>query len=109
MVSWRVSAAAKAAEQDARIGSLSPTLFMTETETEDGKRLVLATAALTSIEQDLDYLRASASEIATNIKSRKTGWTAERVLEAYVRSALRAHKATNCLASTSPLNASKHG
>jgi hypothetical protein len=46
---------------------------------------------------DLPYLSASASQIVNNITSRTPGWTAVRVLQAYIRSALRAHEKTRCL------------
>lgn len=42
-----------------------------------------------------DYLRASATEIASQVRSKR--WKSEEVLKAYIRSAIRAHHNTNCL------------
>ncbi|KAH8927368.1 amidase signature enzyme [Atractiella rhizophila] len=49
---------------------------------------------------DLPYLSASIVEIVENIKTGKPGWTAQRVLEAFIRSSRRAHERTNCLTGT---------
>lgn len=46
-------------------------------------------------DEDIEYLSASASHIASQV--RKKEWTARRVMEAFVRSAARAHSRTNCL------------
>lgn len=48
-----------------------------------------------SANDDYQYLTASATQIASRVKSKE--WTARRVMEAYVRSAARAHARTNCL------------
>lgn len=48
-----------------------------------------------SAEEDVQYLSASASRIASQVRAKE--WTARRVMEAYVRSAARAHSRTNCL------------
>ena len=48
-----------------------------------------------SVDDDYQYLTASASHIASQVRSRQ--WTTKRVMEAYVRSAARAHARTNCL------------
>lgn len=46
-------------------------------------------------DEDIEYLSASAFHIASQVRGRQ--WTARRVMEAYVRSAARAHSRTNCL------------
>lgn len=48
---------------------------------------------------DSRYIQADVAEIASNIRQRR--WTAQRVMQAYVRAAARAHDRTNCL--TEPL------
>ncbi|KAG8858225.1 hypothetical protein FRB96_005354 [Tulasnella sp. 330] len=46
---------------------------------------------------DLEYLQANAAQIVQHIQNSDSGWTAERVMIAYVRQAVRAQEATNCL------------
>ncbi|WWD17676.1 hypothetical protein CI109_102117 [Kwoniella shandongensis] len=46
---------------------------------------------------DAVYTHTSPEEIVANLKSRKNGWTAERVMIAFIRSACAAHRKTNCL------------
>ena len=58
---------------------------------------MLGTTATVSIAEDLPFLSATASEITANIASKKSGWNATRVLQAYVRSSLRAHEGFNPL------------
>jgi Asp-tRNA(Asn)/Glu-tRNA(Gln) amidotransferase A subunit family amidase len=48
-----------------------------------------------STDEDYEYTSANAAAIASKIKSRE--WTVRRVMEAYIRSAARAHAKTNCL------------
>lgn len=48
-----------------------------------------------SVDDDIQYLSASAAQIASRVRTRE--WSARRVMEAYVRSAARAHARTNCL------------
>ena len=48
---------------------------------------------------DSRYLQADVAEIASNIRERR--WTAQRVMQAYVRAAARAHDRINCI--TEPL------
>lgn len=55
----------------------------------------LQLAGTSTPEDDKPYLSASACLITDNIRSRR--WTALRVMQAYVRSAARAHAVTNCL------------
>lgn len=45
--------------------------------------------------EDQEYLSADATHIASEVRSKK--WSARRVMEAYIRSAARAHSRTNCL------------
>jgi hypothetical protein len=52
-----------------------------------------------SVADDLQYLSAFAAEIVANIAARKQGWSALRVMEAYVRSSARSQELTNCLVS----------
>lgn len=59
-----------------------------------GLKVANANEAATA-DEDLEYLSASAAHIASRVRSRE--WTARRVMEAYVRSAVRAHSRTNCL------------
>nr|XP_018999641.1 amidase [Kwoniella mangroviensis CBS 8507]OCF63102.1 amidase [Kwoniella mangroviensis CBS 8507] len=47
--------------------------------------------------EDQLYLYTSPETIVANLKSRKDGWTAERVMIAFIRSACAAHRKTNCL------------
>lgn len=95
-VDWRMTAAAKKADQDGRLAALPSALFLSSaSKPDDPIRLTEKEA----IELDREYLSASAREITKNIEKKKEGWTASRVLEAYIRSAVRAHQATNCLAS----------
>jgi amidase len=49
-----------------------------------------------SLKEDLPYLSATASEIVRKITNDKE-WTATRVLEAFIRAALRAQDSVNCL------------
>jgi hypothetical protein len=58
---------------------------------------LLGTTATVSIAEDLPFLSATASEITANIASKKSGWNATRVLQAYVRSSLRAQEGFNPL------------
>ncbi|KAG8861472.1 hypothetical protein FRB96_002921 [Tulasnella sp. 330] len=46
---------------------------------------------------DEAYLSATASQIVQHIQRAEPGWTAETVLDAYARRAIRAQEATNCL------------
>lgn len=55
----------------------------------------LALAKPVPAAEDAVYLLADATTIAANVRNKK--WTARRVMEAYVRSAARAHSRTNCL------------
>jgi hypothetical protein len=52
----------------------------------------------TSIESDLPYLSADATQIIERIQ--KGEWTAKEVLEAYIRSSKRSQERVNCLVST---------
>jgi hypothetical protein len=64
------------------------------------ERLAVASALQElSVADDLPYLSASAADIVANIAVRKPGWTAVRVMEAYVRSSARCQNMTNCLVS----------
>ncbi|WWD09618.1 hypothetical protein V865_007746 [Kwoniella europaea PYCC6329] len=47
--------------------------------------------------EDQLYLDTSPETIVANLKSKKDGWTAERVMIAFIRSACSAHRKTNCL------------
>ncbi len=38
-----------------------------------------------------------AGQIVEHIKNRDAGWTAQTVLRAYIRRAIRAHQETNCI------------
>ncbi|KAK8866117.1 hypothetical protein IAR55_001268 [Kwoniella newhampshirensis] len=46
---------------------------------------------------DLVYTHTSPEDIVANLKDRKEGWIAERVMIAFIRSACSAHRKTNCL------------
>jgi len=50
-----------------------------------------------SVSDDLPYLSQDATGIVSNIISKKEGWTAQSVMEAYIRSAIRAQEASNPL------------
>ena len=50
-------------------------------------------------DDDSRYIEADVVEIASNIRARR--WTAQRVMQAYVRAAARVHDRTNCI--TEPL------
>jgi Asp-tRNA(Asn)/Glu-tRNA(Gln) amidotransferase A subunit family amidase len=63
-------------------------------------RLALASALpKLPLVDDLPYLSASAADIVSNISTRRPGWTAVRVMEAYIRSSARSQETTNCLVS----------
>ncbi|WVR06063.1 hypothetical protein IAU60_003091 [Kwoniella sp. DSM 27419] len=47
--------------------------------------------------EDEEYLGTSPERIVENLKAREAGWTAERVMLAFIRSACAAHRKTNCL------------
>ena len=68
-VDWRITAATKSAEQDARLSALPQALFTYDTVTPEGKERVYNVDTATAIKKDLDYLQASAREITENIKS----------------------------------------
>ncbi|WVW82528.1 hypothetical protein I302_104539 [Kwoniella bestiolae CBS 10118] len=47
--------------------------------------------------EDHEYLHISPENIVAHLKSRTEGWTAERVMIAFIRAACAAHRKTNCL------------
>lgn len=50
-----------------------------------------------ALSSDLPFLSCSARQIVQNIERKKAGWTATRVLQAFVRSAQRAQRKTNAI------------
>ncbi|BEI88930.1 uncharacterized protein CcaverHIS019_0202920 [Cutaneotrichosporon cavernicola] len=70
-------------------------------KTEEHERLVAEMEAElgTSItsQEDLDILGTSPQDIVANLKAGKEGWSCERVMTVYIRSACAAHRKTNCL------------
>ncbi|ORX37379.1 putative Acetamidase [Kockovaella imperatae] len=47
--------------------------------------------------EDADYTHTRPLDIVANLKSRKAGWTVERIMIAFIRTACDAHRKTNCL------------
>ena len=79
MPGTKAISAKKQAERDALLGSASVL-------NEDG------------VESTLNqFIEADAATIVKNIQSRLPGWTATTVLTAYIRRAIVAHKAVNCI------------
>ncbi|KAG9001537.1 hypothetical protein FRB94_004688 [Tulasnella sp. JGI-2019a] len=87
MPSWKKIVSAKQAERAARIRAMLATPAVGEKSDLGGKVLPPAH----------ELLQANATQIVQHIKNGDPGWTAERVLLAFARQAVRAHEATNCL------------
>ncbi|KAG9004319.1 hypothetical protein FRB94_006798 [Tulasnella sp. JGI-2019a] len=83
MSSWKKIARAKQAERTTR-------LHEDLTPDEKGDYDAVHSA-------DYEYLQADASQIVRHIQNQDPGWTAERVLLAFARQAVRAQEVTNCL------------
>ncbi|WVQ83646.1 hypothetical protein IAT38_005788 [Cryptococcus sp. DSM 104549] len=79
----------------------SSTLAVASKKHAERERLVAEMETLVGLAskhpEDQEYLETSPEEIVRNLKSCKDGWTAERVMIAFIRAACAAQRRSNCL------------
>ncbi|KAG8852243.1 hypothetical protein FRB96_008889 [Tulasnella sp. 330] len=88
MPNWKKVVSLKRAERAARLKTLMTTSAVACEKSDVGGKVLPPAHEL---------IQANASQIVQHIKNGDPGWTAERVLLAFARQAVRAHEATNCL------------
>ncbi|OWZ71401.1 hypothetical protein AYX14_03160 [Cryptococcus neoformans] len=77
------------------------TVRVAQLKQEERERLVSEMESLLGLQsehpEDEQYISPRPEEIVGNLKSHKKGWTAERVMIAFIRAACAAQRKTNCL------------